>query len=140
MKKKLLFAFVALLTTASSWADDGDVFTASTAKGVEMTFRVISETDKTCQVGIGEYIGGYVPAISNGTIGAIIIPSTTGGYTVTSISDRAFIYCNGLTSITIPESVTSIGIFAFEDCTSLTNITIPESVTSIGNGAFQNCI
>ena len=32
------------------------------------------------------------------------------------ICDRAFEYCNGLTSVTIPNSVTSIGGWAFRRC------------------------
>ena len=58
---------------------------------------------------------------------------------VTSIGDRAFINCTGLTSITIPDSVTSIGGGAFYDCTGLTSVTIGNSVTSIGDAAFGNC-
>jgi len=58
---------------------------------------------------------------------------------VTSIGDRAFEDCNGLTSITIPSSVTSIGDRAFAGCNGLTSITIPSSVTSIGSAAFRNC-
>ena len=61
------------------------------------------------------------------------------GDNVTSIGERAFYYCTGLTSITIPSSVTSIGKLAFYDCTGLTSITIPESVTSIGQEAFRGC-
>ena len=59
---------------------------------------------------------------------------------VTSIGDKAFNGCAGLTEITIPESVTSIGEHAFGACTGLTSITIPNSVTSIGQGAFSGCI
>ncbi len=58
------------------------------------------------------------------------------GNAVTSIGNRAFEYCSGLTSINIPESVTSIGSSAFYECSGLTSIAIPESVTSIGSSAF----
>ena len=65
--------------------------------------------------------------------------SVTIPESVTSIGDRAFYYCSGLTSITLPESVTSIGDYAFSYCSGLTSMTIPESVTSIGESAFEDC-
>ena len=75
--------------------------------------------------------------------GNIVIPesvtynSTT--YSVTSIGERAFYSCSGLTSLVIPNSVTNIGQEAFVGCSGLTNIEIPNSVTSIGQGAFYGC-
>ena len=75
--------------------------------------------------------------------GDIIIPSQVvfgkTSYSVTSIDNRAFYGCDGLTSITIPNSVTSIGSDAFRDCSGLTSITIPNSVTDIGWLAFYYC-
>ena len=86
------------------------------------------------------YSGSWnTPAIPTSTTGAITIPSTLGGYPVTSIGDSAFGGCSGLTSVTIPDSVTSIGYSAFSGCSGLTSVTIPDSVTNIGSSAFCNC-
>ena len=75
--------------------------------------------------------------------GNVTIPSavTYGGttYSVTAIGHHAFMDCDGLTSVTIPNSVTSIGNSAFYRCHGLTNITIPNSVISIGDCAFRFC-
>ena len=75
--------------------------------------------------------------------GALTIPDsvTFNGitYAVTSIGSYAFHNCNGLTSVTIPESVTSIGSSAFYNCFGLTSINIPDGVTSIGRAAFSGC-
>ncbi len=90
--------------------------------------------------GSGEMHFGYIFGAESCWVAEDYIPSSlkevvvTGG---TSIGERAFLECNGLTSITIPDSVTSIGDNAFDRCSGLTSITIPDSVTSIGNDAFS---
>ena len=55
------------------------------------------------------------------------------------IGENAFVFCSGLTSITLPSGVTSIGGAAFMDCSGLTSLTIPSGVTSIGESAFCHC-
>jgi hypothetical protein len=92
--------------------------------------------------------GDYTYSMSNGeaTItrymgdgGAIVIPSTLGGYATVAIGNNAFYKCQSLTSVIIPNSVTTIGDYAFDSCSSLTSITIPDSVITIKSDAFSSC-
>ena len=98
-----------------------------------LNYNVLSEEEKTCEV---------VPSYD--VSGHITVPSTVkyngGQYTVTSIGDYAFSYCESLTSITLPAGVTSIGNSAFYNCYTLTSITLPESITTIENYAFYCCL
>ena len=123
--KKLFTILFALVATTALWAEDFEV------NGIYYTIL----TDKTNEV---EVTDGY-PYYT----GSVTIPSsvTYNGttYSVTSIGDYAFYLCDGLTSVTIPNSVTSIGEMAFAGCSGLTSITIPNSVTSIGEMVFYWC-
>ena len=67
-------------------------------------------------------------------LSSITIPNS-----VISIKSGAFQYCKSLTSITIPNSVTSVGSYAFDGCVGLTSLTIGNSVTNIGGNAFRGC-
>lgn len=60
-------------------------------------------------------------------------------YTVASIGEYAFRYCEGLTKVVISNGIQSIREGAFMDCTGLTSINIPSSVTSIGESALCRC-
>ncbi len=57
---------------------------------------------------------------------------------LTSIEENAFMFCNSLTSVTLPNAVTSIGSYAFAYCISLTSVSLPNSLTTIGDFAFTN--
>ena len=84
-------------------------------------------------------VTGHTGSLSS----SVTIPATISvdgsTYNVTSIGINAFLYCDSLSSVTIPSSVTSIGDSAFGNCESLSSVTIPSSVTSIGNNAFLYC-
>ena len=141
MKKGLLFLLLATISIGA-WAADGDEFTAETVEGVQMTFKVISEADKTCQVGIGSWDDDgekkYL-AVNQDTSGEITIPSEANGYKVVAIANYAFNQCRQLTKVNIPEGVTSIGEQGFYYCTGLTEIHIPSTVTSLGYVALAGC-
>ena len=98
-----------------------------------LSFAVISEEEKTCEV------IGYKKFYNDERDNYISIPKMWNDYKVTSIGDFAFELCSSLRSIVIPDSVTSIGNSAFSNCKSLSSIVIPDSVTSIGNYAFWYC-
>ncbi len=64
-----------------------------------------------------------------------------GGYLVKNgtqvICNNAFLFCESLSSIAIPDSVTSIGGHAFSGCESLSSIVIPVSVTKMDRNPFE---
>ena len=109
---------------------DGSMFRAMTEEGINVTYKVLSNTEKTCEV---------VQGSNQSLIGDLIIPNNVNGFRVTSIGNSAFSGCSGLTSVIIPAGVTSIGNSAFYGCSRLMSVTIPASVTSIGNSAFSQC-
>lgn len=74
-----------------------------------------------------------------GSDNIVSIPSQIDGVTITSIGDRAFNDCNGITSLIIPDSVVSIGESAFMGCYGLVSIKLPDSIKSIGDAAFCYC-
>lgn len=146
MKKSLLFIGL-LLTSLMGWAQD---FTATTVEGVEMKFKVISETDKTCCVGT-DLLALIDPsqeasadnlsciAIDPYYAGKVTIPSVANGYTVTTIGEGAFQFCEYVTEFEIPTSITSIHRQAFAYCSAITSLEIPDQVQELGDACFYWC-
>jgi hypothetical protein len=61
---------------------------------------------------------------------------------LTIFDSKPRLYVNGvkIEHLVIPSGVTSISNNAFSFFSGLTSVTIPNSVTSIGEGAFYGCI
>ncbi|MBQ3629373.1 MAG: leucine-rich repeat protein [Bacteroidaceae bacterium] len=141
MKSYLLKTVLLLAVLCSATAIHAHDFEAVNKDGVTIYYKIISTTDKTCEV---TYKGSSSSEYNSEYSGVVNIPETATyssiSFKVTSIGKFAFSYCRGLTSITIPNSVTSIGGSAFSRCSGLTSVTIGNSVTSIGSSAFEYCI
>lgn len=75
----------------------------------------------------------------DGAASAPVIPRMVDGYTVNAIGRGAWIRCNGLQSVTLPDTVTEIKDHAFYECRSLREIILPDSVKRIGYEAFGLC-
>ena len=127
MKKKILLVFMVLIL--------GILAFGMISVSAEM-YAVETDGIYTYTVSDGK---AEITACDSSASGAITIPSTLGGYPVTSIGDDVFFECRSLTSVIIPDSITQIGYAAFYSCSGLTSITIPDSVTNIGFGAFYGC-
>ena len=104
--KKLAMAIAGLwccmAANAHDFEVDGIYYNLFTSTEVEVTFKGSNNTS------YDEYAG------------KVEIPESVtyngNTYSVTSIGDRAFYGCTGLTSITIPNSMTSIEQYAFDGC------------------------
>ena len=134
--KNFLLLVLCTLLSVHIKAADGDTFTANLPEGVEMTFKIISESEKTCMV--GDESGEFTSPFPSDYNGGVTIPSIVNGYTVTRVGKWAFSRRSGLTSVTIPETVTSIGQQAF-NFTGLTSLPLPNSVTSLESFIIQGC-
>lgn len=106
-----------------------EVFTALTVEGVELTFKVIDQESKTCQVGDREH-----SAIDEFAEGPVTIPAKVRGYDVTIIASGAFCSRHNITALTIPEGVERIESNSIEYCNGLTSISIPASLTELNEG------
>ena len=80
-----------------------------------------------------------ITAVDTEIYGNVTVPSTLGGYTVTTIEYAAFWGCSELTGITIPNCVTYIEAEAFDGCTNLRSVKLPNGITSIQYSTFYGC-
>ncbi len=141
---KGILAAVLLLCSYGAWGYDWDFYDVN-EYGDTIYYEITSSTELTCEVA-NRYkttSSSGIVVLNNSYSGDIVIPETAiynqKIYKVTGIGQHAFLDCQNVTSITIPNSVTSIGHSAFFDCISITSLTIPEGVPSIEENTFTNC-
>ncbi len=137
---KLLHAVCIILFLAAGFSLKAEEFSAVNRAGDTIHYRITSSSPAT--VGV-TYCRSDAKNPCPEYLGAIEIPVTVSyrgtTYTVTSIENRAFENCHGLTAVTIPPSVTSIGSSAFSGCSSLASVALPPTVATIGYSAFEDC-
>ncbi len=108
--------------------------TFKTKEGVVVSYKILSEKDKTCQIG-----NGAEESIDQSTPGTVTIPNEVNGYKVIGIGDYGFYNCAELTTIWLPEGLEFIGKYAFYGCTKLRTIKIPDTVTAADKTVFLEC-
>ena len=139
MKGKLISSLLIAFMSLNSFKLYAYDIAVENADGVTIYYNYIND-GKELEV---TYRWNSYSSYDKSYSGSVIIPEEVTYMNrtrkVTSIGKEAFEGCNGLTSVTFPNSVTNIGDQSFNQCFGLTSVTIPNSVTSIGGGAFQNC-
>ena len=138
MFKKVLVAVASMVMIAVGVLAD-----TATVNGIEWTYTVSNGKASI-------YNNDYDSAIPETTTGAITIPSSLGGYPVTSIGEHAFYNCSGLTKFIVivdsnnPSYKSVNGLLLSKDGKNLIagvngDVVIPQGVTSIGDDAFYGC-
>lgn len=127
MKKNIIILMLLAATAARAFD-----FSAVTQAGQTVYYTITSGT--TVMVVNPDWDSHMQPS------GFLALPShvTNSGttYQVTAIDVQAFMNCESLTGVSMPEGVTSIGRLAFAYCTSLDSIVLPSTLMEIGTMAF----
>jgi len=142
-RKILIFSLLTCSTISFSYCGLSDMSDNSSI--LDSNFEI---SKNVVEYGVGNLYFALDPKTNEAkflrsTDSSVIIPDSIEykgkSYSVTSISDDAFVNRIDLVSVSIPNSIKSIGSKAFYGCWKLNNITIPESVQKIGDYAFWNC-
>ncbi len=140
MKKKVLFVVLALLASIGTFAQNVTPFV--TPSGHTLYYILESNqgaTDLVIFPPSNNWMGYAKPS------GDLIIPDSidcggqTGMLPVHYIGEKAFSQCDGLTSVTLPNTILGINKQAFYDCDMLTNVNMPDSLRYIHHWAFGRC-
>lgn len=122
-------------------------FTATNEDGIDISYRVLDDNKKTCEVKADP--NGYTYNAVSSDVSDVKVPFSAGGYVVTGIAADAFNGLSSLQCITLPSSIRSIGANAFNFCENVVTVSIDCMVppmlldedgflTDENNYAFEN--
>ena len=134
--KRLFAVLILVITATSAFAYD---FSAVCASGQTLYYSIRNDHEVAVTPPIPSGWYGFTEPT-----GDLIIPENVeyegNTYTVVALDAHAFDYCQGLTSVVIPNSIRRIEGWAFADCTGLTGeMIIPDLCTFIGGMACYDC-
>ena len=136
MKKLFVFLTMMMLAT-STFAYD---FSAVCPSGQTLYYNILNDHEVEITF---PYDGNDSWLTYPKPTGNLIIPSLVEydgiSYIVTTIGNRAFIECNQITSVEIPNTIVSIQERAFYKANALSSLEIPNSVRLVGGMAFFGC-
>lgn len=124
----LIGGITALSVIPKIAAADSEQLTA-VIDGISYTYQV-NDDQKTA-----ELISADVPS----SVTETAVPEMIGEYSVTSISEKAYIGSLSLEKLTIPSTIGYIGEKAFMSCNELKEVTIGEGITAIPDDCFFSC-
>ena len=75
---------------------------------------------------------------SSPLVGDVVLPSSYGGRTITSIGKEAFKDSDLITSVRVPDTITSIKVNAFSDCDNLHSVEIGSTIKTISDYSFNS--
>ncbi|EXM40186.1 hypothetical protein RASY3_07600 [Ruminococcus albus SY3] len=110
--------------------------------GTVVDNSVVASAAEVLTYGDYEYtINGGTAEITKytGTDEVVEIPGEINGAAVTSIGEKAFVDCETLFEVTIPDGVVNLDSHAFHNCYRLIKVSMPDSVETLGRDVFSYC-
>lgn len=148
--KRIVFAFLLLVSYVVSYGQVGQMFTSVSPSGHILYYKITEDNSYSHTVQVinkctyYDPYCGYYTAEDSTLIGNLIIPDTVAyngiDYSVTKINYGAFYNHVGITSVSLPSTITEIDHVAFCECRNITSVVFPNSITTIGQWAFGDCL